>query len=115
MGFTGPVKGGLIEQLGVNLDNRGNIATDATYMSSLPGVFAAGDMRSGQSLVVWAIVEGRNAAEGIDRYLKTRWRSPWSARFRAWGIDTPPVARASACCADTRVGVSAFKIIGAVH
>jgi len=72
MGFTGPVKGGLIEQLGVNLDNRGNVATDANYMSSLPGVFAAGDMRRGQSLVVWAIAEGRNAAEGIDHYLKTR-------------------------------------------
>ena len=66
MGFTGPVKGGLIEQLGVNLDARGNVATDANYMSSSPGVFAAGDMRRGQSLVVWAIAEGRKAAEGID-------------------------------------------------
>ena len=72
MGFTGPVKSGLIEQLGVNLDARGNVATDANYMSSSPGVFAAGDLRRGQSLVVWAIAEGRKAAEGIDRYLKNR-------------------------------------------
>ena len=70
MGFTGPVRNGLIEQLGVNLDSRGNIATDASHMSSVPGVFAAGDMRRGQSLVVWAIAEGRKAAEGIDRYLQ---------------------------------------------
>jgi glutamate synthase (NADPH/NADH) small chain len=72
MGFTGPVKTGLIEQLGVNLDARGNVSTDANYMSSAPGVFAAGDLRRGQSLVVWAIAEGRKAAEGIDSYLKNR-------------------------------------------
>jgi glutamate synthase (NADPH) small chain len=72
MGFTGPVKSGLIEQLGANLDARGNVAADANYMSSSPGVFAAGDLRRGQSLVVWAIAEGRKAAEGIDRYLKNR-------------------------------------------
>jgi len=70
MGFTGPVKNGMIEQLGVRLDGRGNVAADANYMSSVPGVFAAGDMRRGQSLVVWAIAEGRKAAEGIDRYLR---------------------------------------------
>lgn len=70
MGFTGPVKAGLIEQLGVNLDTRGNVATDAHYMSSEPGVFAAGDLRRGQSLIVWAIAEGRNAAAGIDAYLR---------------------------------------------
>ena len=70
MGFTGPVKNGMIEQLGVKLDARGNVAADANYMSSVPGVFAAGDMRRGQSLVVWAIAEGRKAAEGIDRFLK---------------------------------------------
>jgi glutamate synthase (NADPH) small chain len=69
MGFTGPVKGGMIEQLGVALDARGNIAAGADYMSSAPGVFAAGDMRRGQSLVVWAIAEGRKAAESIDKYL----------------------------------------------
>jgi len=70
MGFLGPVKSGLIEQLGVNLDARGNIATDANHMSSLSGVFAAGDMRRGQSLVVWAIAEGRQAARAIDLYLR---------------------------------------------
>ncbi|MCX6627713.1 MAG: glutamate synthase subunit beta [Candidatus Solibacter sp.] len=70
MGFTGPVKNGMMEQLGVGLDARGNVASDANYMSSVRGVFAAGDMRRGQSLVVWAIAEGRNAAEGIDRYLR---------------------------------------------
>jgi glutamate synthase (NADPH/NADH) small chain len=70
MGFLGPVRKGMIEQLGVQLDNRGNVATDESYMSSVPGVFAAGDMRRGQSLVVWAISEGRKAAAGVDQYLK---------------------------------------------
>jgi glutamate synthase (NADPH) small chain len=70
MGFTGPVRKGLVEQLGVDLDQRGNIATGTDYMTSVPGVFAAGDMRRGQSLVVWAIAEGRKAAEAIDGYLK---------------------------------------------
>jgi glutamate synthase (NADPH/NADH) small chain len=69
MGFTGPVKNGMVEQLGVALDLRGNVAADADYMSSVPGVFAAGDMRRGQSLVVWAIAEGRKAAAGINRFL----------------------------------------------
>ena len=69
MGFLGPVKNGMIEQLGVALDARGNVATDERHMSSVPGVFAAGDMRRGQSLVVWAIAEGRKAAAGIDTYL----------------------------------------------
>jgi glutamate synthase (NADPH/NADH) small chain len=71
MGFLGPMRGGMIEQLGVQLDNRGNVATDQNYMSSVPGVFAAGDMRRGQSLVVWAISEGRQAAAGVDAYLQT--------------------------------------------
>ncbi len=70
MGFLGPVRNGMIEQLGVQLDNRGNVATDNNYMSSVPGVFAAGDMRRGQSLVVWAISEGRKAAACVDTYLK---------------------------------------------
>jgi glutamate synthase (NADPH/NADH) small chain len=69
MGFLGPVKNGPIAQLGVKLDARGNVATDERFMSSVPGVFAAGDMRRGQSLVVWAIAEGRRAARGIDLYL----------------------------------------------
>ncbi len=70
MGFSGPGRSGMIEQLGVQLDNRGNIATDQNYMSSVAGVFAAGDMRRGQSLVVWAISEGRKAAASVDAYLK---------------------------------------------
>ncbi len=69
MGFTGPVKQGLLEQLGVQLDGRGNVATDANYATNVPGIFAAGDLRRGQSLVVWAIAEGRNAAEGMHHYL----------------------------------------------
>ena len=62
MGFLGPVKNGMLETLGVKLDARSNVETDANYMTSVPGVFAAGDMRRGQSLVVWAIAEGRKAA-----------------------------------------------------
>ena len=69
MGFLGPVRNGMIEQLGVKLDGRGNVATDESYMSSVPGVFAAGDMRRGQSLVVWAISEGRKAARSVDQFL----------------------------------------------
>jgi glutamate synthase (NADPH/NADH) small chain len=70
MGFLGPVRNGMIEQLGVVLDQRGNVATDNNYMSSVEGVFAAGDMRRGQSLVVWAISEGRKAAATVDTYLR---------------------------------------------
>jgi glutamate synthase (NADPH/NADH) small chain len=69
MGFLGPVRPGMIEQLGVEIDARGNVKTGADYMSSVPGVFAAGDMRRGQSLVVWAIAEGRKAAQAVDRWL----------------------------------------------
>ncbi len=71
MGFLGPVRNGMLEQLGVDLDQRGNVATGAGYMSSLPGVFSAGDMRRGQSLVVWAIAEGRKAAAAVDAYLRS--------------------------------------------
>jgi len=70
MGFVGPVRNGMIEQLGVTLDARGNVATDQNNMSSVPGVFAAGDMRRGQSLVVWAIAEGRKTAASVDAYLR---------------------------------------------
>lgn len=69
MGFTGPVRNGMIEQFGVKLDARGNVETSADYQSSVPGVFAAGDMRRGQSLVVWAIAEGRKAAGAVDKFL----------------------------------------------
>jgi len=76
MGFLGPLKNGLIEQLGVKLDARGNVQADQNYMTTVPGVFAAGDMRRGQSLVVWAISEGRNAARGVDQYLMGQSRLP---------------------------------------
>jgi glutamate synthase (NADPH) small chain len=69
MGFLGPVRNGMIEQLGLQLDQRGNVATNGEYMTSVEGVFSAGDMRRGQSLVVWAISEGRKAAEAVDHYL----------------------------------------------
>ena len=69
MGFLGPVKNGMLESLGMQLDARGNVECDANHMTSVPGVFAAGDIRRGQSLVVWAISEGRKAARGIDKYL----------------------------------------------
>ena len=69
MGFLGPVKGGMIDQLGVELDGRGNVKCNEQYMSSVSGVFAAGDMRRGQSLVVGAIAEGRKAARGVDQWL----------------------------------------------
>jgi glutamate synthase (NADPH/NADH) small chain len=69
MGFTGPVRSGLVDELGVELDARGNVKADDDYMTTVPGVFAAGDTRRGQSLVVWAIAEGRSAARGIDKYL----------------------------------------------
>ncbi len=72
MGFLGPVRNGMLEQLGVALDNRGNVAT-TSYMTSVEGVFAAGDMRRGQSLVVWAISEGRKAAAAVDAYLTGEW------------------------------------------
>jgi glutamate synthase (NADPH/NADH) small chain len=71
MGFVGPVRS-VLDQLGVEIDSRGNVATDANNMSSEPGVFAAGDMRRGQSLVVWAIAEGRKTAASVDAYLRTK-------------------------------------------
>ena len=69
IGFSGPVRTGLLEQLPMALDARGNVQTDESYMTSVPGVFSAGDMRRGQSLVVWAIAEGRMAAHHIDKFL----------------------------------------------
>jgi glutamate synthase (NADPH/NADH) small chain len=69
LGFVGPEKPALA-QLGVKLDDRGNVWTDENKMTSVPGIFAAGDMSRGQSLVVWAIREGRQAAQAVDRYLE---------------------------------------------
>ncbi|MDA0567406.1 glutamate synthase subunit beta [Streptomonospora sp. S1-112] len=69
MGFVGPQKAGMIEDLGVELDGRGNVVRDRDYATTVEGVFCAGDMGRGQSLIVWAIAEGRAAAAGVDRYL----------------------------------------------
>jgi glutamate synthase (NADPH/NADH) small chain len=72
MGFVGPEKGKLLSDLGVELDERGNVARDRSFMTSVDGVFSAGDMGRGQSLIVWAIAEGRSAAAGVDAYLTGR-------------------------------------------
>ena len=69
MGFLGPERDGLLSELGVTLTDRGNVSRDENWMTSTPGVFTAGDMQRGQSLIVWAIAEGRSAARGIDAYL----------------------------------------------
>ncbi|MFI5081049.1 MAG: glutamate synthase subunit beta [Streptosporangiales bacterium] len=69
MGFTGAERTGLIGDLGVEVDARGNVARDVGYATSVPGVFVAGDMGRGQSLIVWAIAEGRSAAAAVDAYL----------------------------------------------
>lgn len=70
MGFVGPQQSGVVEELGVELDPRGNIARGADFQTSVPGVFVAGDAGRGQSLIVWAIAEGRSAANGVDAYLQ---------------------------------------------
>ena len=82
MGFLGPVKNGMIDQLGLAVDSRGNVAT-TDFMTSRKGIFAAGDMRRGQSLVVWAIAEGRKAAAAVNQYLALRAEANDTARDRA--------------------------------
>jgi len=72
MGFLHPEQGAMLNQFGVEFDQRGNVKTDANYMANTAGVFAAGDMRTGQSLVCKAIADGRAAADAIDKYLKNR-------------------------------------------
>ncbi len=72
MGFVGPERPGLLETLGIRLTDRGTVARDAGWMTSVPGVFTAGDMQRGQSLIVWAIAEGRSAARAVDRHLMGR-------------------------------------------
>ncbi len=76
LGFVGPEKGTWLDQLGVRYDERGNVARDDSYMSSIPGVFVAGDMGRGQSLIVWAIAEGRSSAAGVDSWLMGDTRLP---------------------------------------
>lgn len=69
MGFLGPERNGMLDQLGVKMTDRGNVWRDEKWMTSVPGVFTAGDMQRGQSLIVWAIAEGRSAARGVDAFL----------------------------------------------
>jgi glutamate synthase (NADPH/NADH) small chain len=76
MGFVGPQRAGVVEQLGVSLDPRGNIARDAGYATNVPGVFVCGDAGRGQSLIVWAIAEGRSCANGVDAFLQGDSRLP---------------------------------------
>ena len=76
MGFLGPTQTGLLNELGVTLTDRGNVSRDHNWMTSVDGVFTAGDMQRGQSLIVWAIAEGRSAAAGIDRHLMGDTRLP---------------------------------------
>jgi glutamate synthase (NADPH/NADH) small chain len=84
MGFVGPEKGSWLDQLGVSFDERGNVSRDGRYMSSVPGVFVAGDMGRGQSLIVWAIAEGRSCAAGVDAWLMGETQLP---------TPIPPTAR----------------------
>ncbi|HEY2518302.1 MAG TPA: glutamate synthase subunit beta [Polyangiaceae bacterium] len=85
MGFVGPEKPGIVEQLGLTLDPRGNVATRADGATNVPGVFAAGDVSRGQSLVVWAIADGRRVASGVDAWLSGTATSLASERRAAVG------------------------------
>ena len=76
LGFVGPEHGSWLDELGLDFDERGNVARDDRYMTNVPGIFAAGDMGRGQSLIVWAIAEGRAAAAGVDAYLMGETRLP---------------------------------------
>jgi len=69
LGFVGPERAGLLDDLGIDISDRGTINRDDDYMTNIPGVFVAGDAGRGQSLIVWAIAEGRSAAAGVDAYL----------------------------------------------
>ena len=84
MGFVGPEHGSLIDQFDVALDPRGNVARNASYMTNQEGVFVAGDAGRGQSLIVWAIAEGRSAASHVDRFLMGETNLP---------VAIPPTAR----------------------
>jgi len=76
MGFVGPERGPLVNDLGLRLTERGNVWRDDRWMTNVPGVFTAGDMQRGQSLIVWAIAEGRSAARAIDHHLMGESRLP---------------------------------------
>ena len=103
MGFLGPEKEGLISQLGVALNEKGLVAVDANKMTNVPGVFAAGDVERGQSLVVWAIADGRKAAAGVDRYLTPSDEPNASVRHMVSKISKSPYNQPNA---SARIGSS---------
>ena len=86
MGFTGPESTWITEQFGVELDPRSNVARDLDYATNVEGVFVAGDMGRGQSLIVWAIAEGRAAAASVDRFLMGRTDLPSPVEPTAVGL-----------------------------
>ena len=98
MGFVGPEKPGLVEQLGVDLDERGNVARGKDYQTSVEGVFVAGDAGRGQSLIVWAIAEGRAAASAVDAFLtgSTTLPYPIAPTERPLVVDRTPAALCTA-------------------
>ena len=77
MGFLGAEQHGVVSELGLELDGRGSVAADASWQTNRPGVFVCGDMTRGQSLIVWAIAEGRSCAASVDRYLLGTTALPW--------------------------------------
>ena len=89
MGFVGPQRAGLLEQLGVELNERGNVARDAQWSTNVDGVFVCGDMGRGQSLIVWAIAEGRSAAAAVDEWLMGHTDLPAPLTPDAVPIDAP--------------------------
>ncbi|MRR57644.1 MAG: glutamate synthase subunit beta [Deltaproteobacteria bacterium] len=93
MGFLGPERNPAFERLGVELTERGNVRRDETWMTTAPGVFTAGDMQRGQSLIVWAIAEGRSAARGIDSYLMGRSDLPSPIRLCRQAVDGGPAKK----------------------
>ena len=97
MGFTGPEQdNGLVGQLGLELDERGNIRRDAEFRTNVRNVFVAGDAGRGQSLIVWAIAEGRSAAAAVDRFLgrQLQPRRPHRTRAHVSCSSDPPSIRA---------------------
>jgi thioredoxin reductase len=95
MGFLGPERTGPIEELGLKLTERGNVARDPNWMTSAPGVFTCGDMQRGQSLIVWAIAEGRSCAAGVDRWLMGRTDLPSPCNSQPARLSKPEPASRS--------------------
>ena len=93
MGFVGPEKSTLLADLAVEFDQRGNVARGANFDTNVPGVFVAGDMGRGQSLIVWAIAEGRAAAAGVDAYLQASTTLPAPIAPTAAPLRVTPAVR----------------------